>query len=540
MVKRASALLGALTAIVMTVGSLVLPTFASEPVSDVIDSAVRLKTEQTDEQSLQAFADKELEKGIGGDAEWYAMILSQYYDVELGEYAGALEDYVLKNEIPSAVTREKFALALACAGSDSSYITDTLSDSVGEQGIMSYVFGLHILNNGFEASGITAQSVAKEILSMQLDDGGWAVMGQFGDSDVTAMTLQALAPLCDDGDVSAACDKALEFLGSAQLESGGYMSMGAENCESTAQVLCALCSLGIDCESDERFIKNGKTVMDALMGYRLKDGSFCHLAGEGMNETATYEVVYALVSYERMKNGNTPFYVFDSCQEAPAPKPASGGTLTADSTASSAPDSSRDSAPDKGTGYKPIAIGAATAAALVLCAVLTVLGKRSIKNYVFIAVVTAAVCLSIGFTDIKTEKQYYADTSSSCEKVTGEVTMSIRCDTVAGETLSAPEDGIILKDTRFDLHKGDTAYDLLVAAAKKNGIRLDTKGGASVYVSGINGLYEFDFGELSGWVYHVNDISASVGSSAYELKDGDRVEWLYTRNIERDLSDRQE
>ena len=539
MVKRASALLGALTAIAMTVGSLVLPTFASETIPEVIDSAVSLRVGSADRQSIQTFADEQLAQGIGGDAEWYAMIFSQYYDVDLGEYAKALEDYVSANETPSAVTREKFALALACAGKDSSFITDTLRDSVGEQGIMSYVFGLHILNNGFEAPGVSAQSVAAEILSMQLADGGWAVMGEFGDPDVTSMTLQALAPLCDDADVSAACDRALGYLSGAQLESGGYMSMGAENCESTAQVLCALSSLGIDCENDERFIKGGKTVIDAVMEYRLEDGSFSHIKGEGMNETATFEVAYALVGYERMKNGSTPFYVFDSCQESPAPKPAKEDVSSAVSTSSSVSESKADSATDKGVGYKGIAIGAVIAAALIICGVLTALGKRSIKNYVFIAIVAAALCLAIGLTDIKSEKEYYSDTSSASAKVTGEVTMTIRCDTVAGENSCAPDDGVILKDTKFDLHEGDTAYDLLVTAAKKNNIRLDTKGGASVYVSGINGLYEFDFGELSGWVYHVNGISASVGSSAYELEDGDRVEWLYTRNIERDLSGEQ-
>ena len=134
MVKRASALLGTLTAIVITVGSLVLPTFASETVPEVIDSAVSLWVGSADKESIQDFADKKLAEDIGGDAEWYAMIFSQYYDVDLGEYAKALEDYVSANETPSAVTREKFALALACAGKDSSFITDTLRDSVGEQG----------------------------------------------------------------------------------------------------------------------------------------------------------------------------------------------------------------------------------------------------------------------------------------------------------------------------------------------------------------------------------------------------------------------
>ena len=59
--------------------------------------------------------------------------------------------------------------------------------------------------------------------------------------------------------------------------------------------------------------------------------------------------------------------------------------------------------------------------------------------------------------------------------------------------------------------------------------------GEMVYISGINYLYEFDFGDLSGWVYHVNGVSPSVGCGEYKLSDGDRIEWLYTCNLGNDL-----
>ena len=50
----------------------------------------------------------------------------------------------------------------------------------------------------------------------------------------------------------------------------------------------------------------------------------------------------------------------------------------------------------------------------------------------------------------------------------------------------------------------------------------------SVYIEGINNIYEFDCGELSGWLYKVNNESPGVGCSLYKLKDGDVVEWIYT------------
>lgn len=71
---------------------------------------------------------------------------------------------------------------------------------------------------------------------------------------------------------------------------------------------------------------------------------------------------------------------------------------------------------------------------------------------------------------------------------------------------------------------------------KKNKIQIDyDSSNETVYVKGINGLYEFDCGELSGWMYKVNGETPNVGCSGYKLKDGDVIEWVYTANIGKDL-----
>jgi len=56
-----------------------------------------------------------------------------------------------------------------------------------------------------------------------------------------------------------------------------------------------------------------------------------------------------------------------------------------------------------------------------------------------------------------------------------------------------------------------------------------------VYISGINHIYEFDYGELSGWMYRVNGGTPSVGCGSYILSDGDKIEWLYTCELGEDL-----
>ena len=93
--------------------------------------------------------------------------------------------------------------------------------------------------------------------------------------------------------------------------------------------------------------------------------------------------------------------------------------------------------------------------------------------------------------------------------------------------------------TSFDIEKGDTVYDVLTDAAQTYGLQIDARGGSKsmIYVAGINYLYEFDFGDLSGWVYHVNGISPSRNSGDYVLSDGDVIEWLYTCELGHDLNE---
>ena len=69
-------------------------------------------------------------------------------------------------------------------------------------------------------------------------------------------------------------------------------------------MIIALCSLGIDPKTDERFIKNGNSVFDALMSFRLSDGSFAHGIDEKEgNNIATEQAMLALCSMIKMRDG---------------------------------------------------------------------------------------------------------------------------------------------------------------------------------------------------------------------------------------------
>lgn len=137
------------------------------------------------------------------------------------------------------------------------------------------------------------------------------VAGQFfgstADPDMTGMAIQALAPYYStNSDVKEAIDKALTAMSNAQNENGGFASWGSVNSESCAQVLVALTSLGIDPTNDERFIKNGNTLIDAMMSFSAENG-FGH-TDTTYNQMATEQGFYAFVSFDRLVNGKTSLY----------------------------------------------------------------------------------------------------------------------------------------------------------------------------------------------------------------------------------------
>jgi len=121
-------------------------------------------------------------------------------------------------------------------------------------------------------------------------------------------------------------------------------------------------------------------------------------------------------------------------------------------------------------------------------------------------------------------------------------TLSVRCNTVL-ENLSwldkekldiIPENGIIFEEKTVTFYEGESVFNLLLREMKRNKIHMEFENTPiynSAYIEGIANLYEFDCGELSGWMYKVNDWFPNYGCSRYQLKAGDRVEWVYTCDL---------
>lgn len=135
--------------------------------------------------------------------------------------------------------------------------------------------------NDYTGRKSTREKLISVLLTAQLEDGGWANMGSRSDVDMTAMVLQALGKYRKQDEVKTAVNRGIQYLSAKQNGSGAFSSSGVENCESTAQVLTAMTVLGIHV-SDDRFVKNGNTVLDGLLKY-YKDGGFKHTANSFVN-----------------------------------------------------------------------------------------------------------------------------------------------------------------------------------------------------------------------------------------------------------------
>lgn len=314
--------LAALILVLSVLFSLAVPTLAASSV----------QTEMQGSAAYMVSAVKAPEvSSIGG--EWAVLGLARsgysvpadYYD----EYYTRVEKYV-KN--CSGVLHERkyteysrVVLALTAIGRDPSNVAGyNLLMPLGDfektiwQGLNGPIWALIALDSGnYEIpknpaakTQATRQLYIDEILNRQMKDGGWSLTGT-GDSDVdiTAMALQALAKYQDQKAVKTATDSALTWLSKNQDSKGGFASWGTMNVESVAQVIVALCELGISLD-DSRFVKNGHTLTENLLSFRQSNGGFTHVldGSDGNNQMSAEQGFYALVAIDRAENGKNSLY----------------------------------------------------------------------------------------------------------------------------------------------------------------------------------------------------------------------------------------
>ena len=249
------------------------------------------------------------------------------------DYYKKVQEYVAENIDPEtgrlhkakSTDNSRIIIALTAIGKDVTNVGGYnllagLSDLefVKYQGNNGPIWALLALDSGNypvpSGGTVTRQALIDEILRVQTSDGGWTVSGDKADSDMTGMALTALAPYyTKDLKVQEAIDKAIARLSEMQDEDGGYSTSydgttKIATSESISQVVTALSALGINADTDPRFVKNGNSVIDALLRYYVKGSGFKHIMDGELDGMATEQAYYALTAYYRFLSGKTNLY----------------------------------------------------------------------------------------------------------------------------------------------------------------------------------------------------------------------------------------
>ncbi|MCC8077159.1 MAG: S-layer homology domain-containing protein [Oscillospiraceae bacterium] len=314
-----------LSALLLILALLLLPVRAD-------DGTLETAAAETAQYLVERVAEPTV-SSVGG--EWTVIGLARGgFAVPDGYFAGyrARLDAALQasDDVLSARKYTEYArvvLAVTALGQDARDVagydlTQPLGDyaAVMRQGLNGAVWALLALDAGDypmpQDATATRQMYLDAILDAQRPGGGWSLQsgGADADVDLTAMALLALAPYRTQAAVSAAVDAALSYLSAAQQSNGGFVSEGTENAESAAQVLTALCTLGVGW-NDPAFTKEDGTVLSALLRFRLESGAFSHTSGGAADMMATEQGLYALAAALRFRNGDTALFQVSGTSE---------------------------------------------------------------------------------------------------------------------------------------------------------------------------------------------------------------------------------
>lgn len=170
------------------------------------------------------------------------------------------------------------------------------------------------------------------------------------------------------------------------------------------------------------------------------------------------------------------------------------------------------------------------------------------KDFLVLLIIGVVLTFVITGTKIQSVDDYYLTHIDEITEDSETIFLRIECHTILDnwELLDpnlrsekyVPTDGEILPLTEYVLRPNDTVYSILDRAIRHNKIHMEVIFSPyykSVYIRGINNVYEFSVGELSGWMYQVNGIFPQFGASLYKLNAGDVVEWKYTCDLGRDI-----
>lgn len=332
------------------------------------------------------------------------------------------------------------------------------------------------------------QALVQSILDAQQASGAWGLTMTKPTIDITAMAIQALAPYyAGNPAVRTAVSHAFAWLETQTIA----------DAEGNAQMIVALSALGRDAE---RYV-------EALLTFFHADtGAF--MRNEAVNTMATEQAAYALAAHHRFQTGQNRLYDMSDAADAGGNEPGETGLAV-----------------NRSALLQEIARAEARFEEHYTSA------SWAVKRAALVAAGWVAADANAGQVQVDMAR----DTLHAA------INALVRIDTGGGLrafiSVIDPNAGpgqtrVFFAGRYLEFQAGDTVYDLL----RSTGLTIEARGPATDrYVERINGFGEFDAGPLSGWMYRVNSVFPDRSASQVVLRDGDRVEWLFTRNLGNDL-----
>lgn len=268
---------------------------------------------QSLEYSEKAY-DERIEAAINKSVQFLNNNLGTWSAIALHSVGADISDDVIKtaeDEYLSAQSSDNITgniralLNYAACGKNSDYKNMAMkilnNEEIDKTGVNGPIFALILLcESGIENCRWDKYELSELIVEYQHENGGFSLTKELGpDTDITAMAVTALSIA---GTKNAAVEKGLEYLSFVQNSDGSISSMEVSNCESTAQTIIALISSGHSVY-DEDFIKNGNSLLDALLSFECGDG-FSHIKNGDTDIMATEQTLMALSA---VKNSATPY-----------------------------------------------------------------------------------------------------------------------------------------------------------------------------------------------------------------------------------------
>jgi len=166
----------------------------------------------------------------------------------------------------------------------------------GEELVNAHIWSMIALSAA-DASQWNRKQAVNWLKDQQHPNGGFNfVMGDTdADVDVSSAAIIALALSGEEAN-SQVLTQAIDYLRHEQLPGGGFASWQTENLESAAMVMQALVAAGINPDS-ATWSREGRKLIDIIMSYQLKDGSFSHIKNGKGNLMSSEQALMALGDY---------------------------------------------------------------------------------------------------------------------------------------------------------------------------------------------------------------------------------------------------